>query len=310
MGEAGRASRVLAGAWGSAAVWAAARREAPGAPGQLALEALLRLYRFRQVGARTRIYAVAGSPVGGSLSPALHNGLFERLGLDAVYVPIECADAPELALLVRALPLEGVSVTAPLKVAMLEQLEALDGEARQAGAVNTLVGLRGHNTDGPAALEEIRSRVEPAGRSALIAGAGGAAAAVGFALARAGARLTIANRGEARGEALARRLGARFVAIGDVAADAEAIVVQATSAPREDPVLPRRALAAAFVLDLRYGPGETATVAEARGLGSAAADGLGMLVRQAAGQARLFTGRELPGDWPGEALARSRELLW
>lgn len=312
MGEPGRASRVLCGAWGSAAVWAAARADAPGAAGQIDLDALLRLFRFRSLTAATRVFGVAGSPVGASLSPAMHNDVFARFGLDAVYVPLECDRADDLSTFARSLPLAGVSITVPLKVAILPYLGIRDGTVEAAGACNTLVGERGYNTDSEAALEEIRARIDPRGRRVTVIGAGGAARAAGFALRAAGASLTIATRGpvagcgpagssertdEDRGERLARELGARYLRIAALSADADAVLVHATSAPANDPVVPPEALRAAFVLDLRYlGPssgGETALVAAARRAGAPASDGLGMLARQAAAQARLFTGHEV-----------------
>lgn len=344
MGEAGRASRILCGAWGSTAVWAAARRDAPGAPGQLDLGSLLRLYRFREIGAETRVFAVAGAPVSGSLSPAIHNAAFARLGIDAVYVALECRTAEELAALAGGLPLAGISITSPLKIAVLPLAAEPDETVRDAGACNTIVGRRGYNTDGEAALEDVRARIDPRGRAVTVVGAGGAARAVAFALARAGARLTIATRearegfapdeageggdrrgteaasrvstrragGEApagesppgkhrsKGEALARELGASFCRIRDLAGDPEAILVQATSASLEDPVVPETALRYAYILDLRYtprgaGPG-SGLVAAARRAGIPADDGLGMLVRQAAAQVRLFTGCSVPLD--------------
>ena len=104
--------------------------------------------------------------------------------------------------------------------------------------------------------------------------------------------------GAGRGEALARELGARHCRIEDLDEDACAVIVQATSAPLDDPVVPDRALRAAFVLDLRYTPLGSARVSalcEAAGrLGVPAADGLGMLIRQAGAQIRIFTGREAP----------------
>jgi 3-dehydroquinate dehydratase/shikimate dehydrogenase len=360
MGGAGAASRVLCGAWGSAAIWAGADARLPAAPGQIDLVSLLGRYRFRALTAATRVYGVAGSSVAGSRSPAIHNAAYAELGYDGVYVPLECAAADELAAFARGLPLAGVSITTPLKESVVPLLDGMDAFVRETGACNTWVGGRGFNTDGRAAREEIEERVDPAGRPALVVGAGGAARAVAFALARAGARVTIATRagssggareeaggtdggqslsraGSAptimtqapdsrtgrggaggvggceapadeirgvrsreRGEALARELGARHCRIEDLAADPQAVIVQATSAPLEDPVVPSRALGAAFVLDLRYAPlGSTrisALCEAARRLGVPTADGLGMLVRQARAQIILFTGREVPLD--------------
>jgi 3-dehydroquinate dehydratase/shikimate dehydrogenase len=298
MGEAGIASRILTGVWGGAAVWAALRADAPGAPGQLSLSVLLDLYRFRALTPETRLYAVAGFPIGRSLSPALHNMAFARLGIDAVYLPLACASGGELATLARELPLAGVSVTAPLKTVVVSLITLADPSVTRAGACNTLVfeddTVRGFNTDGPAALAEIRVCAAVEGREALIVGAGGAARAIGLALKDVGARVRIANRGEVRGRLLAGLLGTEWLPIEAIEPDPGRILVQATSAPLEDPVMPEHARRAAFVLDIRYGEEESALVREAREAGIAAVDGLGMLVRQAAAQVHLFTGRDVP----------------
>jgi shikimate 5-dehydrogenase len=151
----------------------------------------------------------------------------------------------------------------------------------------------GFNTDGEAARDEILARVALAGREALVVGAGGAARAVALALKDAGARVLVANRGAKRGDELARLLGTSALPIEEIPENPDRILVQATSAPRTDPVVPPRARRAAFVLDVRYGEDEPALVRLAREAGSPAADGLGMLVRQAAAQVRLFTGEEV-----------------
>src|SRR5262249_60805061 len=114
----------------------APRADARGAPGQLPLEALIDLSRFRALPPATRIYAVAGSPVGRSLSPVLHNAALHRIDADAVYLPLECASAAELATVARELPLAGVSVTAPLKVAVLSLVTDADPSVARTGAGN------------------------------------------------------------------------------------------------------------------------------------------------------------------------------
>jgi shikimate dehydrogenase len=131
------------------------------------------------------------------------------------------------------------------------------------------------------------------GRSAIVIGAGGAARAIAHCLQEAGAHVRIANRGRARGEALAKELGVAYLAIDDIDADPERILVQATSAPWEDLLVPPKALRASFLLDVRYREKEeSALVLAAREAGTAAEGGRGMLGNQAEAQIRLFTGRD------------------
>src|SRR4030095_810170 len=167
----------------------------------------------------------------------------------------------------RELPLAGASVTGPLKVAVMRLVTDPDPSITRAGACNTLVcegdTVRGFNTDGPAAVEEIRAHAAVEGREALVVGAGGAARAIALALAEAGAHVRIATRGGERGAALARLLGTEALRIEAIDEDPGRILVQATSAPLQDPVVPPHARRAAFVLDIRYREHEAALAREA-----------------------------------------------
>jgi shikimate dehydrogenase len=164
------------------------------------------------VNARSPVFCVLGHPVGHSLSPAMQNRALEAMGLDGVYVAFDVAPK-QLAEAVRglaALGVRGANVTIPHKEAILPLLDRLTPEAALIGAVNTVVpeggALVGHNTDAPGFLQALRAAGgEPAGARVLVLGAGGSARAVGVALARAGASLTVANRTASRGAPLAAR---------------------------------------------------------------------------------------------------------
>src|SRR5215204_1987235 len=154
------------------------------------------------ISGKTGLLALVGQPVGHSLSPAMHNAAFVADGLDFVYVCLD-VDPDDLPTAVRgleALKLRGFNVTMPHKRAMIPLVDELDEEARISGAVNTVViedsGLRGFNTDGGGmvmACEE--AGIELPGRSVLLLGAGGAAAAIAVAFGKAGVgELHIANR--------------------------------------------------------------------------------------------------------------------
>ncbi len=98
MGEAGLATRLLPGRFGSC--WTYAGDGV--APGQIDAERLLAEFRFRRIGPRTALYGLVGRPVAHSLSPAMHNAAFAALGLDAVYVPLAAADADDCSTAARA----------------------------------------------------------------------------------------------------------------------------------------------------------------------------------------------------------------
>src|SRR5256714_555487 len=140
--------------------------------------------------ATTRLVALLGHPVSGSLSPRMQNAAFAARALDWAYVALDVGEA-SLATGVgglRALGFAGANVTIPHKGAAAQLCDDLDDLARRSGAVNTLVfadggRIRGANTDGPA----VASAVDAAGADVLILGRGGAARGVAAALEDAGA---------------------------------------------------------------------------------------------------------------------------
>ena len=154
------------------------------------------------ISGRTRLLALIGQPVGHSLSPAMHNAAFAEDDLDFVYV---CLDVdpdglPAAVEGLKALKFRGFNVTMPHKRAMVDLVDELDDGARISGAVNTVViedsRTRGYNTDGGGmvmACEE--AGIELSGKSVLLLGSGGTAAAIAVAFGEAGiGDLSIASR--------------------------------------------------------------------------------------------------------------------
>ena len=160
--------------------------------------------------ARPGVFALLGSPVQHSLSPAMYNSLFRSRGLDAVYVALEVGEgeAREALDAVRRGELSGVSLTAPLKVALLDAVDSLAATAARAGAQNVVTrgldgALTGHNTDGEGLVASLGAVPE----AAVVLGAGGTGRAVAAALLDAGARrVAVLNRTERRAADVARAL--------------------------------------------------------------------------------------------------------
>jgi shikimate dehydrogenase len=187
--------------------------------------------------ASTRLAAVLGHPVEHSLSPVLHNAAFAEVGLDWAYMAFDVAEGQCAGALdgARALGVCGLSVTMPHKRAAAQGCDELLPTAAALGVANTIV-RRGHKlvgdaTDGRGFVAAMRAAGhDPAGRSCLLLGAGGAAAAVAYALGEAGAKRVgvVARRPEAAQQvvALAGPAG-RLAEAADV--DGADLVVNATS---------------------------------------------------------------------------------
>jgi shikimate dehydrogenase len=246
----------------------------------------------------------------------MHNAALRAAGLDD-WEYLRLPLPPELfEETVRALPaagFRGVNVTIPHKEAALALADRASPAARAIGAANTLTfeggAILADNTDAPGLLEALRERLDPAGRSALVLGAGGAARAAVWALAGAGARVEVWNRTPERAAALAAELGARHVE----APGRADIVVNATSVglrPNIDPfkAIPLKAdtfEAGSCVIDMVYGPGETRLLEAARSRGARVIDGLEILVAQGVASFERWTGKMAPRQAMREAVTQS-----
>ena len=256
----------------------------------------------------TRVAAVIGHPIRHSISPVIHNAAFRALDLDWVFTAFEVAPGRAAAAVdgARDLGLAGLSVTMPHKADAVRAVDRLTPAAELLGAVNTVVRngsreLVGDNTDGQGFLEALvdDEGFDPTGRRCLVVGAGGAARAVVLALAGAGAaEVIVANRTPARAEEAAA-LAPDVARLGSTAeADSVELIVNATpQGMAGDLSLPVPASdlgPGQLVVDLVYHPAVTPLVEAARERGAAVANGLGMLIHQAAHAFRLWTGEDPP----------------
>jgi shikimate dehydrogenase len=248
---------------------------------------------------------VCGWPVAHSRSPQMHNAALAAAGLDDwryLRLPLP----PELfAEAVRALPaagFRGVNVTIPHKRAALALADDATDAARAIGAANTLTfedgAIQADNTDAPGLLAALGE--PPAGRTALVLGAGGAGRAAAWALASAGADVAIWNRTPERAREVAAAVGGRAVE----APRAADIVVNCTSVGLYDPDATFKALplgadelgAGSLVVDMVYRVGGTRFLDAARTRGARVVDGLEVLVAQGAASFERWTGLEAPRE--------------
>lgn len=322
MGEMGLPSRILCGKYGSPWTYATFSSERVMAPGQLSFEEMKNVYRYDQIGPETAVFGVLGDPIGHSYSPLLHNAAFQHEKLDAVYVPLRVPREQLFESLkeFEDLEIDGYSVTIPHKEAVLEYAKYSDESVKDIGAANTLYkDHRGRwfaaNTDYNAALEALHLGLEDrnpqdaalSGKAVLMLGAGGAARAIGLALVRSGAALTIANRDKKRGQALAERLGCKYVRWENRGAVLADILINCTPvgmSPNVDdtPFAQNWLRDGMLVFDTIYNPESTLLLKEAREHSCSTITGLEMFVRQAAAQFECFVKQAPPVDFMRQAL--------
>lgn len=249
--------------------------------------------------------AVLGHPVGHSRSPAMHTAALVELGLaeEWSYSAIDLAP-DEFGSRVRKMTEEGfagANVTVPHKGAALALADSLSETAREIGAANTLSfndgEIRADNTDAQGLLDALPGSVE--GKRALVLGAGGAARAAVWALAREGAEVAVWNRTALRAEHLCEELGGSPVAAPNQAGHELIVNTSAAGLGGEDPFaeLPlsrERFQSDQIVVDLVYGSRPSPLLQAAEATGAAVIDGIEVLVRQGALSLRLWTGLEPP----------------
>jgi shikimate dehydrogenase len=268
------------------------------------------------ISGKTKICALIGDPVEHSVSPAIHNAAFEKLGLDYVYVPflVKPEKLTKAVEGLRALNVRGFNVTIPHKVAILPLLDKIDPLAQKIGAVNTGVNnngkLTGCNTDAEGFLQALLEHdIKTENKKITILGAGGASRAISYILAENGARLTILNRKEhlAKAESIAALIkkdpGAdvKVIALDKLSEGLKnADILINTTSVGMSPHFEKSIVPAEFlcnipvVIDIVYNPAETRLLKEAKAAGVKTIGGLDMLVWQGALAFEKWTGQKAP----------------
>jgi shikimate dehydrogenase len=272
------------------------------------------------ISTKTKICGLIGDPVAHSVSPAMHNAAFEKLGLDYIYLPFR-VEKDNLAGAIeglRALGIRGLNVTIPHKVAVIPLLDELEPLAVKTGAVNTIVNdegyLTGYNTDADGFLRALLAKgIEPEGKKVVVLGAGGASRAISFTLAEKGAEIIILNRKLEMDWAvkLANNISqfaikeARAMELKDenlsLAMEAADILVNATNVGMNPDIdrslLPTRLFRPGLVVfDAVYNPLKTRLLSEAELVGAETISGIEMLVWQGALAFKIWTGVKAPLD--------------
>ena len=281
----------------------------------------------RRINGHTRLYALIGSPVGHSGSPAMYNYSFEKLGIDAAYLafdtPLEKTEETVNAL--RTLNVGGFNITMPNKTAVAQLVDRLSPAAEMVGACNTVVveedgTMTGHITDGTGFIRNLKEHgVEVKGKKIVLLGTGGAATAIAVQAALDGVEeLAIFNQKDefyANGEKTVEKIrkavpsiGKVFIddlndteLLGKVIAESDILInaARAGMSPLQDVIpVPAECLHKDLaVADVVYNPRETLLVQKAKEIGCRAAiGGIGMLLWQGAAAFELFTGKEMPAQ--------------
>jgi shikimate dehydrogenase len=251
----------------------------------------------------TILFALLGDPVSHSLGPMMHNTAFSELGYNGAYLAFRVKDIGKAVVGIKALGIKGASITIPHKVPVMDFLDELDDTAEKIGAVNTIMNrknvLTGYNSDGLGAVKALFERTTIKDKNVVILGAGGAARAIGFATISEGARVTVINRTPAKGEELAKDLGADFQPISKLNKTACHILINTTPVgmfPDIDamPVRKQDLDKTMVVMDVVYNPLKTRLLRAAENIGCQTIDGVSMFVYQGAFQLELWTGMKAP----------------
>lgn len=270
-----------------------------------------------EINAHTQFCGVIGNPVEHSLSPAIHNAAFQKLGLNFVYLAFRVEAIGEAIKGLRALGgFRGASVTIPHKVSAVPFLDDVEPTAVQIGAINTIVAadgkLAGYNTDATGALRALReggARLE--NETVVMLGSGGAARAIAFALAAESgiSRLNLLGIEERERMALAVDLRTKTALkvvdahldearLKDALPDARVLIhcTPIGMAPKigkscVPAMLLHRELT---VMDIVYNPKDTQLLMDARAAGCRTIAGLEMFLHQAGAQFELWTNKPAP----------------
>jgi shikimate dehydrogenase len=262
------------------------------------------------------VCGVIGDPIEHTLSPTMHNAAFNHLKLDFIFLAfrVKAAQLENAMRGMRGLGIRGLNVTMPDKNAVIKYLDVVDPTVKFLGSANTILNddgrLLGFNTDGVGALKALRENgVELDGKKLLLLGAGGAAKAIAFSIAKEVGELVILNRVSEKAKELAEALSVTYgkKVVGEALSpsviqkslqDAD-ILINATSVGMhphvsQSLVAPQWLKPDLTVMDIVYNPVETKLAKDAKAAGAHVISGVEMLLYQGAASFEIWTGRSAP----------------
>lgn len=297
MGSYGKVTRILSPAFGGAFIYSNTSSETQTGLGQVPLTELLYIYNHNYLTLESDVYGLIGDPVDKSIGHLSHNRFLHHLDQSSVYVKFQTTpqELPSLLRMAKIVGIKGLSVTMPLKEAIIPYLDEIDHFAKKAGAVNTVVfeGTKaiGYNTDGKGAMDAIESKMLVKDKKMIFIGAGGAVKAVAAEAISRGAEVVILNRTPERAMDLAHYLGCRGGSLDlmpSVFAAGYDILVNAT--PDAMPIKSDWIIPGCLVMDFTTQPKQTTFLKNAEKKNCTVVFGYEMFVGQAVGQFRLWFG--------------------
>lgn len=233
------------------------------------------------------------------------NTAFRRETVNAVYLALQATKIADLLKLVQEIPIQGLSVTMPLKEEIMAHLEKTDPLSAKIGACNTVLRaqdgkLYGFNTDVAGITGPLEKRMSLRGAKALVLGAGGAARAAVFGLRDKGADVFILNRTAETAQKLAKQSGSKTIKKDALAKTPFDVIINATpigmAGIKGAPLLEAKDLNTKLVFDLVYNPLETPLLRLARQQNIPIITGIEMFVQQGARQFEIWTGKPAPEE--------------
>ncbi len=305
MGLRGQTSRILAPKYGSCLTFSSLQKDKESASGQIAIEEMNNTYNIQLINQKTKVLGVIGEFAENSMSKYMHNANFREKKLNFVYMPFKVrkSELQKFMKNFRDFKFNGSSVTIPHKVEVMKYIDKIDETAKKIGAVNTLVNkngkITGYNTDYYGAIKALKEKVQLNNKKVLVIGAGGGARAVIYGLKKENAEITVTNRNIEKAKNLADEFDTKAEGMENMKELIEQndIIINTTSvgmAPNtnESIIKEKELIKGKIVMDIVYKPTKTKLISIAKKAKCETITGDRMLIYQAIGQFKLWTGKK------------------
>jgi shikimate dehydrogenase len=259
------------------------------------------------ISSNTSLYCVIGNPIKHSKSPLIHNYIFRKLNIDAVYLAFEIKDLKAFFTFVRDTNVKGISITIPHKVESIKYIDEVEPIIEKINAINTVKNkngkLIGYNTDivGVIKAFETNSTKSLKGKTSLILGSGGVARAVIWALVEMGTEsITIAGRTPEKLEELKNEVIPHFKNIEAISLSKVREIIKNTDVianctpigmtpnTEESPIDTNLINENHIVFDTVYTPKETKLIKDSKQVGAKTILGIDMFIFQALEQDKIW----------------------